>query len=58
MLHWHYLAWAAAAVCFGVALLGVFAAGMASRETTAEDFSLPKRAALIGAGLVALTLVL
>lgn len=56
MIHWHYLAWAAAAVCFMLALLGWFGAGMASREVTREDLVFPRMCALGGALLIILTL--
>ena len=58
MIHWHYLAWIAAAFCFAFAVLGVLGAGMASRELTSEDFALPKRSALLGAVLILLTVAL
>lgn len=57
MIHWHYLAWLAAAVSFGLALLGYFGAGMASRQLTSEDLAFPRKALAIGVALIALTLL-
>ncbi len=56
MIHWHYLMWAAAVICFALALLGVFAAGMASRALTNEDFVFSRRCAIAGVILILITL--
>ena len=56
MIHWHYLAWLAAAACFGLALLGWFGNGMLSRELTAADWAFSRNWAIAGVLLVLLTL--
>lgn len=56
MIHWHYLAWAAAAICLALALLGYFGASMASRAVTRDDLKFPRMCLLAAAILIILTL--
>lgn len=57
MIHWHHLAWMAAIILIGFALLAYFGAGMASRALTSDDLRTPRRALAL-AGLIIAAILL